>query len=152
MYKLELDDRRLFLPVAVYECEGGEFKYCTAPDVPRGVARHKRVFFAPDRSRAGTVPVHERRDVGTGAAILTTVPYDVSTGKPTRVAFYAIPAGSSDRPPQTAALYEYVHKETGDHIYVPEEHTADTSYVRTRDPICRVWVNPIQFDPFDVAP
>ena len=125
MYMVELDDHRLFLPVPVYNCEGGAPKYCTLNDIPSETTKKERVFFAPDRPRMGTIPINERRDTRTGAPILTAIPYDVSTGKPSRVAFYALPANCPDRPAKTTSLYEYIHNETGERLYLTKGHLAD---------------------------
>lgn len=149
MYKLDLDDARLFLPVPIYRYEeAGRLRYRDNASVPEAVKSRRRAFFAPDRPRAGTVPIHETLDRKTGATILTRSEYDLLTGEPLRVAFYGVPPEAGRFPPMTAPLYEYTHATTGERIYSTERPADVTQYHTNPDPVCLVWRSPVQFDPF----
>ncbi len=148
MYKLDLADPRLFLPVPVYALRDDPSDLRTLRDIPRRDRIGDIVCFAPDRPRAGTVPIFAWASA-TGKTMLSQ---DKPAGQTARVAFYALPAGVSNAiPPMTILLYRYTHSATGQRLYSTDAALAKEGYVRSADPVCRVWRTPISFNPFTVA-
>jgi hypothetical protein len=90
-------------------------------------------FFAPDRPRAGSVPVRELR--ANGAASLRLVAGDVPAEGPVR--FYCAPGGSP--PPGTVPLYEQVDAR-GRFTYTTAAPSGPAPVV------CQVWPAPVAFD------
>ncbi|MEI7633355.1 MAG: hypothetical protein WCK47_03640 [bacterium] len=149
MYKLDLEDPRLCLPVAIYRYEdAGRTMYRDHAAIPGAVTKRERVFFAPDRPRAGTVAIHEDIDRKTGATVLTRVDYDLITGERLHAAFYGIPPEAGNSPPQTAPILEYIHTITGVRLYSIQPPKDITRYYMSPEPVCLVWKSPIEFDPF----
>jgi hypothetical protein len=148
MYKLVLDDPRLFLPVPVYRLGGKIPTYHTKNDTPGANRDRTPLFFAPDRPREGTLPVYQSTDPKTKAAVLTT---EKPAGRSGSVAFYAISPEASALPAElmglTAPLNEFVHTITGARVYSPEE-SLGRDYRKSANPVCRVWKNPIRFNPY----
>jgi hypothetical protein len=152
MYKLDLEDPRLYLPVPIYRYEeDGEKKWGDHAAIPETVSGRERVFFAPDRPRAGTVPIYQTRDSKTGATVLTRVDYDLLSADRLPSVFYAIPPEAGHTEPQTAPLYEYTHVESGERLYTVRPPKDITRYYMSTEPICLVWKSPIDFDPFAIG-
>lgn len=148
LYKLELDDPRLFLPVPVWRVGGAVPSLRTKKDIPDDVRERAPLFFAPDRPRAGTVPIYRRLDAAANAEILTA---EKPEGPRAEIAFYAVPA-EGPAPSKTAdrllrPLHEFVD-ERGLRAYSTAE--AMPGHRRTRT-VCRVWENPLRFNPYAVA-
>lgn len=148
MYKLELDDLRLFLPVPIYKIENESTHYLTIDKIPDTMKEREIVFYAPDRQLKNTVPVYEIIDKKSNTTILTTILKDDSSKKDAKVAFYAVSPVLSFHFPSTTALYEYIHKQTGERIYSTKESLEDSNYEQKSIPICLVWKNPNNFNPF----
>jgi len=171
MYKLDLDDERLRLPVPVYRLvengggRNGLSGYYTKPDVPRGARLNELAipFFAPDRPRKGTVPVYQvRQDQG----VRLTLSKPEAPTDAAGAFFAAPPGGAADR--GTVPLYEYADSQTGERFYSvrasldPSEDPGDTvidelprdpgRFRRAQEPLCRVWPNPIRFHPYRLRP
>jgi len=148
MYKLELDDPRLFLPVPIYKVENEGTHYLTVDKIPNTIKEREIVFYAPDRQLKNTVPVYEIIDKKNNTTILTTSLSDDSSKKDTKVTFYAVSPVSSFHFSSTTTLYEYIHKQTGKRIYSTKESIEDTNYEQKPLPICFVWKKPNKFNPF----
>ena len=141
MYSLDLEDPRLYVPVAIYRgrTPAGGWSYRTYHDREEASAPRELAFFAPDRPRAGTVAMRE--EIGPGA--LPRLTADPQTRQPagstgsrdTRgpIRFYCAVAPDV---PATVALYE-VRDATG-WIYT-------TQPVPGARPVCRVWPAPVDF-------
>jgi hypothetical protein len=125
MYKLDLSDPRLNLPVA-FDAE---------PDDGEGGRRVG--FFALERPGDGTVPIYERRDERGGRELVAGGPSP--PGAPP--VFYALPADHPSPPPNTALLFEFT-REDGTRL-IRSTAGAIAGYRRSASPACRVWVNPI---------
>jgi hypothetical protein len=135
MYKLDLDDPRLALPVAIYEAETeGDVRLgshsVVAPQSPDRVA-----FFAPDRTAPGTIPIYERESDGKRG--LTT---ERPSGDSAPL-FHGLPADTANAPAMTKPLYEFA-KSDGGRVYSTQ--TELSSFTRTERPICLVWENPLR--------
>jgi len=132
MYRLDLEDPRLFLPVAVYRAPGGGPSYRTLRDHTPPGPRWKIAFFAPDRPREGTVPVREvRSDDGPSRLV-------ADRESPGPVRFYC--AQGPDPPPMSVPLYER-RTEPGRWIYSTDPEGAAERV------LCHVWPKPVDFPP-----
>jgi hypothetical protein len=134
MYKLDLADPRLVLPVAVYDLArpGEPQRLGTAPAAKDRGAGLPVAFFALDRPVKGAVPVLA---AGKGGLRLGKSPAEETL-------FYALPADARDVPPTTTALYEFVSADGGRRAYATEDRLAPAGYRRAARPLCRVWRNP----------
>jgi hypothetical protein len=142
MYRLDLADPRLTLPVAVYRHSDGRHLSWTpvAADSPDDAAavphRSQIAFFACDRPSDALIPVFAD---STGPGRLTLE--RSADGHQRDCAFYALPSDLAEPPPATTLLYEYAAAE-GRCEYSTDPH-ADFEGFRRRDPpFCRVWPNP----------
>jgi hypothetical protein len=82
VYKLELDDPRLFLPVPVYHDAEKTGRYGTKQDFDR--ADLDLVWFAPDRPAPGTLPIYQIADQN-------GIRLTPKAGKNARKVFFALP-------------------------------------------------------------
>ena len=143
MYKLDLGDPRLVLPVAVYRLSGeeGRDRLATAERLDRSGARPV-AFFACDREGEGSIPIFGRK-TRAGQTLLPGIPKpeDVADGEPEPL-FYALPADMKDPPAATVPLYEYVHKEGVKRDYLPGGSQSVPEFRRVEPPICLVWRDP----------
>lgn len=127
MYKLDLSDPRLALPVPIYagsQDAGSRFSSRTSKDA-------RIAFFAPDLPGVDTVPVFQengRLRVG-------------SKGDPGTPAFYALPADTADPPPTTTPLYEFVNGKR--RAYTTDTAWTKPGFRRLEQPVCLVWKNPM---------
>lgn len=134
MYRLSLDDARLFLPVPVYRLadRGYALREGSGGKRPPSVA-----FFAlpPDRKTDAAIAIYPvggtlQRDPPPGAA---------------RPLFYALPTTDDSRAPATTALlYEYRDARTGARRYATESGDDTQSLTRAAQPLCRVWRSPLR--------
>ena len=152
MYKVELDDPRVILPVPVYHADSATTSaYRTKTDLGESDTSCTISFLAPDRARERTVAIYEHPDAAQpGGVILDTNPASASG-----VAFYAVDRAASLPPgtdvSQTVPLYEFT-SESGRRIYSIDASIADPAgYARSAQPVCRVWPYPIKFNPHRVT-
>jgi len=129
MYKLDLADQRLALPVAVY---------LTTKAIPERFGLNSPgnpvAFYALDRPVEGMIPVYAsagRLSVGT--------PLDKGDEKPL---FYALPADTAKPPATATPLYEFVGKNGKQRAYATDPKWSEPGYQRTPAPICHVWRDP----------
>jgi hypothetical protein len=134
MYKIDLADPRLGVPVPVYRIGGGR-GYETIKRVVPERERGGVAFYALDRPSSGTLPVY--MDVSASDCRLSC------TARPGggTIAFHAFPA-SGDAPRATQPLIEYVNGQTGSHTYTLGAEGVPAGYRRTGVPVCRVWADP----------
>jgi hypothetical protein len=153
MYRLNLDDPRLALPVAVYQIRDGQDGkvYLLRDGVEKAgkwdlVESMPFCAIEPARADANLVPVYAAKvPIKNGHAIsLTTKPPNASAGP----LFYALPpnpdlvGGPSSANPCIVPLYEYCYTDTGQHIYSTEPELREKGWVRAQNPLCRVWKAP----------
>ncbi|HON66363.1 MAG TPA: hypothetical protein PLS23_07685 [Phycisphaerae bacterium] len=148
MYKLDLDDPRMVLPVPVYvlgdPTEPAVF--ATARDLPGDRKARTIAFFAPDRPAPGLVAVcRDTARARPGAASdaiggLLLVNSDTATSGKV-VLFYALPADAKEPPATTVPLYEYTHSD-GRKVWTTEEAWPGEGFTRAAKPVCRVWKSP----------
>jgi hypothetical protein len=130
MYRLDLADPRLSLPVPVYgtrDADGRE-RFATLRDMPGGKPGGAAAFFACDHPGEGTVPVYRRAD----GSLQTTGTPDAS-GAPV---FHALPADVAPPPGVTVPLYEVAGPD-GRPVQTLDPDTAAGARV-----VCRVWKCP----------
>lgn len=137
MYRLDLDDPRLALPVAIRNISEGEFpnRFSSTPtDADRPIA-----FFAPDRSAPGLVPISvgQSQDRHLG---LTGPDNDLLTVSQAPV-FFALPPDTENPPKATTLLYEFLDAD-GRRAYSTDPDWSSPGFQRTEKPLCRVWKDP----------
>jgi hypothetical protein len=132
MYRLDLADPRLALPVPVYRLGGmaAADRLATLHDLPAGAGRGEVAFFAPDRATLGAVPVFQSDD---GALRVG--------GEGLKPAFFALPADAANWPAATAPLWEFVGVQ-GRRLYTADRTWTSPGYRLSPAPVCRVWRNP----------
>ncbi len=174
MYRLDLDEERLVLPVPVYAPGGSaaadrlttRASLGAAAGTARGGSRAAPgpdtcgpppiAFFACDRPRPGLVPIVCVVEDGVpvlrvgrpeSAADRDDRPSDDSG----RVAFYALPPDIGPVPPCTVGLHEYRRADGPDRWYGTDPTAAPPGFARQAEPLCYVWQNPyaptMRFDP-----
>jgi hypothetical protein len=127
MYKLDLADARLNLPVPVYR-NGDTFR--TGPDAAREGA--PPAFFALERAGEGTVPVTSTND-GLHAGV------SLEGGAHARLLFHAYAANSKHAPKAAVPLLELVREDGKARIYTTEPGLAPAGHRRSGRPVCLVW-------------
>lgn len=139
MYRLDLDDPRLNLPVPVYRIIDGaqhaRWVAATAIGVP--TTSGELAFFALDRKREDAVPVYAERLPSGNIALRI----GRSSGTPS---FYALPAQTQPRPATCVPLYEYVSDDGTRREYGTDESATKPGFQRTVEPLCLVWRNPLR--------
>ncbi len=150
MYRLNLDDPRLALPVAVYQIrdkqdrrdyllrEGVEKadKWDLVESIP---------FYAvePARADANMVAVYAMKIPAKSGqrTCCLTVKYPDASAVPL---FHALPPAraTENSKPKTENLYEYCHADTGQRLYRTEPELGKKDWVRTENPLCRIWRAP----------
>jgi len=144
MYKLELDDPRLQLPVPIYRVEDTRHSYLSNSAIPGEEADREIAFYALEKPWEGSISVYRKLDDKTGAVRLELS----SDGDQTPVAFYAEPADTASPSPCTEPLYVFAHRKTRAFLYTTDEAVPDADYARVSEPLCRVWKRPMEFNPF----
>ena len=134
MYKLDLADPRLALPVAVYGDRSGDFPGLRLSDRPGPEVQQAApiAFFAPDRPMEGTLPVYAR-GWALEAGKSGTPPSD------RHARFHALPADMQDPPPTTTPLYEYTNETKRESVYSTDPAWSRAGFVRAEKPFCLVW-------------
>ena len=143
MYRLNLDDPRLDLPVAVYHVRDKQGQsYYLLRD---GVEKTKKwdsvesiPFYAvePKRLHGDLVPIY----VDKGRAIRLTAKRPDRSAEPL---FYALPSSEQEHENSCIVpLYEYYHAGTERRIYSTKPALQEKGWTRTQDHLCRVWRAP----------
>ena len=133
MYRLDLSDKRLSLPVPIYHLSDTENPPSPmSHDAP--LPPHARpAFFAHAHAAARTVPIVAVRSGQGGWTLKIGDAHDAD------ILFHALPPDIEDPPPATVALYQ--HRGDG-----RSEVTTAEPAEKAR-PLCRVWRSPRQFPP-----
>jgi hypothetical protein len=148
MYRLDLSDRRLALPVAIYEVpsNGGASRLVTksGAHMPPAAERSPIAFFAPERAGIGTIPVYEHFEPDGGQMLRVGTndgTADESTGRPLFFVLRDDPQRSSLA---TVRLYEYPEgdgKQRKYSVHAPAPLAAGRPAQSARV-LGRVWRNP----------
>ncbi len=115
LYKLDLADPRLALPVAVYPLPGGRLG--TVHDLKPGTERTP-AFFALDRAANGAVPVYDYEE---GLTL------DKEKAAGTRPVFFALPPDTKAPPATTTPLYEFVRAGGKRRVYSTDREAGEGS-------------------------
>ena len=148
MYRLNLNDQRLTLPVAVYQIQDkqGGINYLLRDSLEKADKWdliESIPFYAIEPARdykelipvyAYTVPAKNTRTL-----CLTVKSPDDSAN----ALFYALPPTDlTNENPHIVPLYEYRHANTGQYIYSTTAQLDKKDWTRTENPLCKVWKAP----------
>ncbi|MEA3224728.1 MAG: hypothetical protein U9Q07_02170 [Planctomycetota bacterium] len=140
MYRLNLDDPLLALPVAVYQVRDkqGRRKYLLrdgAENAGKWDSVESVPFYAVEPGRASDDLVA----IYTNDTELTTE----SPERSAKALFYAVskiaPAGDNAA---IVSLYEYRHSDSEQRLYSTDPARRQRGWIRTAQPLCRVWKAP----------
>jgi hypothetical protein len=141
MYRLDLADPRLNLPVAIYRLARGGFR--TASRLDKDDTSLRPAFFALERPAVGSVPVYETMKGPAPALEAGDRTRPTGAGEPV---FHASPADAKDPPAATVPLHAVQRTDgivvgytTGD-----DPEPAAEGLRRAEQPICRVWRSPLR--------
>ena len=142
MYKLDLSDPRLVLPVAVYRSrdDRDHVRFATGRRTAADQAAAEIAFFALDRPRPGAVPIRAETAPGGHLRLSATSPPDAAGSATSSIAFYALPPDAPDPPATTVPLYELAGADGQSWTY-----TTDLSFHKRIPPICRIWKQVIRY-------
>jgi hypothetical protein len=148
MYRLNLDDSRLALPVAVYQVRDRQDRksYLLSDEVKQADewdTVESIPFYAiePAKANDGLIPVYaDTISVKSGRAISLSLK---RSGPTARLLFYALPSSyQKEENSGVTALFEYRHADTGQRLYSTEQQLYDSDWIRTEKPLCYVWKAP----------
>jgi hypothetical protein len=149
MYRLNLDDPRMLLPVAVYQIRDGRDgkDYLLRDGVEKAgkwdlVESIPLYAIEPGREGSHLVAIYaEKVAVRKGQTISLTTKRPDSSANPL---FYALPPNETTQNSElkTQNLYEYCHADTGQRIYSTETQLGEKGWIRNENPLCRVWKAP----------
>ncbi|MHC4532924.1 MAG: hypothetical protein ACYS6K_03140 [Planctomycetota bacterium] len=148
MYRLNLDDSHLALPVAVYQVRDrqGQRSYLLRDRVDkadRWDSVESIPFYAIETAKAhdSLVPVYaDTISVKGGRIICLNVK---RSGPSARLLFYALPSSNKKKKnSRVTALFEYRHVDTGQRLYSVEHQLQERDWIRTEKPLCLVWKTP----------
>jgi len=147
MYQLDLSDRRLALPVAIYEVPrgpSGSYRLQTKSAIlDLEQAPSPRVaFFAPDREGIALLPVYERDDPKDGWSLHVAASGQTSQFSGSQPLFFVLPADIRDYTSATVPLYEYRADGNGHRYYSTEGPTPNARAAPRPKILGRVWRNP----------
>jgi hypothetical protein len=146
MYKLDLSDPRLGLPVPIYRLS----EHATAPALgdalrvgPRRAGR-PIAFFALDRPRPGAVPVFEAKDEqgGRGLRLGRVEEAQAKQGAPAPL-FFALPPDTKQPPATAIPLFEFKAGPGQDRAYSTDPSWHAPGYQKADRPLALVWRNPM---------
>ncbi len=145
MYRLDLSDPRLVLPVPVYRHVGrnATVTWATACGVGAQHGKSELAFFALDRPRDGVVPVFARCAVDGCVSLHVGSQADPPNEETAEPVFYALSAQAEPRPATCVPLFEYVSEDGLRRDYSAERDWSRAGFRRTDSPLCLVWPNPI---------
>jgi hypothetical protein len=146
MYRLDLSDKRLALPVAVYDVSvaEGSTRFLTRAGRPetRDEMPHRVAFFAPDRPGLASVPVYEETDP-TGGRILRVGSRPGAAGTPGPSPLFFVQPDDPDAAfPSTVRLCEYQEEPGGRRSYSLESPGLRKRPASKSRVLGRVWPNP----------
>ncbi len=148
MYRLNLDDPRLALPVAVYHIrhKQDQKEYLLRDGVEKGrkwdlVESIPFYAIEPARASEKLVAVYAHKIPGKNRQTPSlTVKRPLLNARPL---FYALPTAEPGREnSNVAALYEYRYSDTEQRLYSTRAQLDKKGWIRTEKPLCRVWKAP----------
>jgi hypothetical protein len=148
MYQLNVDDPRLALPVAVYQIRDKQNRrnYLLRDGVEKGRKWNlveSIPFYAiePTRAYEGLVGIYVHKIPGKNRQTPSlTVKRPLPNTKPL---FYALPPTDTGKENSSVvSLYEYRHADTQQRLYSIQARLHKKGWIRTENPLCRVWKAP----------
>ncbi|MHC4605012.1 MAG: hypothetical protein ACYS6W_16980 [Planctomycetota bacterium] len=152
MYRLNVNDSRLALPVAVYQIRDKQDGMGTPRDylLRDGVEKAGKWDFVesipfyviePTRANEDLIPVYVHKVPGQKGRVLSlTVKRPNVSAVPL---FYALPPTNLvNENSCIVPLYEYRRADTGQRLYSIEARLGKKGWIRTENPLCRVWKAP----------
>jgi len=146
MFKLDLSDPRLCLPVPIYRVVGqdGVVKWGTARRFGSQHTKGTIVFFALDRPRKGAVPVYAKATANGRESLTVVASAAHLPGNGAREpVFYVLPAETEPRHATTLPLFEYLSENNMNREYSTLERWSAPAFSRSERPLCLVWRNPM---------
>jgi len=139
LYRVDLEDTRLVMPVAVYDISPtGSGDFVTKLGLTRTAGSLTAAFLAPDRPFSGAQPV-----AWSGPACAPKRALVLGEKPATAPLFYALPANTASPPPHTVPLYQYDNA-SGEHAYALSDSGVPAGFTRAAQPVALVWQNPIR--------
>ena len=146
MYRLDLADPRLVLPVAVYDLSDDTTacRFATRRELRTDERPLRVAFFACDRPASGLVPVYTVSDGAIMARLTLQAPTVAPTASAPVAAFYALPPDGDPNRPTVVGPYEVTSADGKQHSYTTEtREAARPGFARAEKPVCYVWRNPL---------
>lgn len=147
MYKLDLADPRLNLPVPVYtwETASGDVRYMTRGTDDSQNGKGTIAFYALERPAVQAIPVVATEKPNTGPQLTLGEPARSDGGRTIEPVFYALRPDLDEPPATSAPLYECIRQSDGSRAYVVENEKVPPGFKRSDAPLCRVWKNPATY-------
>lgn len=136
MYRLDLADARLSIPVPVYQSESHAPFHFGTPAAAYSPPVGNAVFLALDHPGTNSIPIFANSLQDGGIKLQASRPDDNPTARPI---FHALPVDLKEIPPTTTPLYEYVNEDLGQRAYLTDSAWSAAGFKRTEKPVCRVW-------------
>jgi hypothetical protein len=148
MYRLNLDDPRLALPVAVFQVRDkkGQRDYLLRDGVEKASMWdfvESVPFYAvePERALGDLVPLCAQKVPARNGRTVSLIAK--RPGLAAEPLFYALPPGGPpNENPSVVSLYEYCHADTAQRLYSTKPQLHQKNWIRTDNPLCRVWKAP----------
>lgn len=145
MYRLDLADSRLVLPVPVYEIASErQIDGSNILGTRRGGKYRKKLgkvlFFAVDRPSKKVVPYFTFEDKNGDAFIRCEADANGMQKRRSTPLFYAISSVTKERPSETIPLYEF--QQNGSTVRRYRTFKELPGYTRSKQPLCYVWKTP----------
>ena len=145
LYRLDLDDPRVNLPVAVYalrdeDGNAADFRIGSTADT----AALTIAFWALERPREGAVAVYREEQPGGGIALRVDARKDGSSDARGDPLFYAFEPEGDAPFASLVPLWAHVHADTGRTIYSTSETVKGGGFKRAEKPLVRVWPHPLE--------
>jgi hypothetical protein len=141
MYRLDLDDPRLVLPVPIYQkSEDEAFELVAKRDVAPGDPALRALFFAPDRPAPGLVALSWSGAACSPRSLIASEP----SAAVTPPLFHALPRSTpeAELPAGAQALFAY-RAGAGKVAYAPQS-AAPPGMTRDAEPLAFVWPSPLR--------
>jgi hypothetical protein len=143
MYRLNLDDPRLVMPVAVYQLrdKDNQQEYLLRDGVEKAnkwdsIESIPFCAVEPDRASGDLIPIYADK----GQSLRLTTERPNSSAEPL---FYSLPSSKlKSENPYITALYEYHNDKAGQRIYSTNPALEEKGWIRAQNPLCRVWKAP----------
>jgi hypothetical protein len=142
LYKLDLADPRLVLPVPIYAVDAGDSSAALWRDGPSLRNNSEKpieagpAFFALDRPHGDSVRVYATGPAECGRLVVGADKDEERA--PGSLRFHALPADLKSPPAETVPLYEFV-SDRGVFAYSTRPEPPGSGFRRSASPLCRVW-------------